>query len=214
VKSQIKAQITNRQSQTPTVQPRSRTAWRAWLQKHHAKAPGVWLRFAKKASGLPTVNYNDAVEEALCFGWIDGLMRPVDETFYMQLFTPRKAKSNWAQSNKTRVARLIDEGLMTPAGLAAIEAAKACGSWDTLTAAEALKMPPELRKAINANARAKKHWPEFTESQRKQFLYYLASAKRAETRQKRIGEIVLRAVRKIPPGQGDEARRRQRADTT
>ena len=140
-------------------------------------------------------------------------MRPVDATFYMQLFTPRKPKSMWAQSNKTRVARLIEQGLMQPAGLAAIEAAKVCGSWDALTAAEKLTMPPELRKAINANARAKKHWPEFTESQRKQFLYYLATAKRAETRDKRIGEIVSRAAQKIPPGQGPDARRRQRVDT-
>ena len=210
----MKSQITNRRSQIPTVQPRSRKEWRAWLQKHHARASGVWLRFAKKASGLPTVSYNDAVEEALCFGWIDGLMRPVDDRFYMQHFTPRKAKSVWAQSNKLRVARLIDEGLMTPAGLAAIEAAKACGSWDTLAAAEALKVPTELRKAINANARAKKHWPAFTESQRKQFLYYLASAKRAETREKRIAKIVAYAARKIGPGQAYEASRRQRADAT
>ena len=183
------------------------------MRKHHAAAPGVWLRFAKKASGLPTVSYNDAVEEALCFGWIDGLMRPVDDTFYMQSFTPRKPKSMWAQSNKTRVARLIDQGLMTPAGLAAIEAAKACGSWDTLTAAESLTMPHELRTALNANSRAKKHWPEFTESQRRQFLYYLATAKRVETRAKRIGVIVARAARKIAPGQPDARRRRQRADT-
>jgi uncharacterized protein YdeI (YjbR/CyaY-like superfamily) len=180
------------------------------LRKHHAASSGVWLRFAKKASGLPTVSYNDAVEEALCFGWIDGLMRPVDGTFYMQSFTPRKPRSMWAQSNKTRVARLIDQGLMKPAGLAAIEAAKACGSWDALTAVESLTVPPELRKAINANARARKHWPAFTESQRKQFLYYLASAKRAETRTKRINEIVSFAARKVTPGQAYDARRRQR----
>jgi len=182
------------------------------LRKHHAAAPGVWLRFAKKASGLPSVSYGDAVEEALCFGWIDGLMRPVDDTFYMQSFTPRKPKSMWAQSNKIRVARLIDEGLMMPAGLAAIEAARACGSWDTLTAAESLTVPAELRTAINANARARKHWPEYTESQRKQFLYYLTTAKRPETRAKRITEIVSCAARKIAPGQA--SRRRQRADTT
>jgi uncharacterized protein YdeI (YjbR/CyaY-like superfamily) len=174
----------------------------------------VWLRFAKKASGLPTVSYNDAVEEALCFGWIDGLMRPVDETFYMQLFTPRKPKSAWAQSNKIRVARLIDDGLMTTAGLDAIDAAKACGSWDALTAAESLKVPPELRKAINANARANKHWPEFSESKRRQFLYYLATAKRPETRKKRIDTIISMLARKISPGQVDDARRRQRADAT
>jgi uncharacterized protein YdeI (YjbR/CyaY-like superfamily) len=159
----------------------------------------VWLRFAKKASGLPTVSYDDAVEEALCFGWIDGRMRPADATFYLQLFTPRKAKSAWAQSNKTRVVRLIEAGLMTPAGLAAIEAAKACGSWDALTAAESLKVPPELRKAINANARAKQHWPAFSESRRKQFLYYLASAKRPDTREQRIAKIVSMLARKTVP---------------
>ena len=141
-------------------------------------------------------------------------MRPVDATFYMQLFTPRKPKSAWAQSNKTRVARLIDEGLMMPAGMAAIEAAKACGSWDALTAVESLTIPPELRKAINADARAKKHWPAYTDSQRKYFLYYLAGAKRAETREKRIREIVSCAARKITPGQAYEARRRRRAETS
>ena len=123
-------------------------------------------------------------------------MRPVDDTFYMQLFTPRKTKSHWAQSNKARVARLIEEGLMTPAGLAAVEAAKACGSWDALTAAESLKVPPELRKAINANARAKKHWPAFSESKRRQFLYYLATARRPETRKNRIDKVVSMLARK------------------
>jgi uncharacterized protein YdeI (YjbR/CyaY-like superfamily) len=140
-------------------------------------------------------------------------MRPVDDTFYMQLFTPRKPKSMWAQSNKTRVARLIDQGLMTAAGLAAIEAAKACGSWDALTAVESLKMPPELRRAIDASALAKKNWPQFTESQRKQFLYYLASAKRAETREKRIREIVSHVARKIRPGQANR-RAAASAETT
>jgi uncharacterized protein YdeI (YjbR/CyaY-like superfamily) len=141
-------------------------------------------------------------------------MRPVDDTFYVQLFTPRKPKSAWAQSNKTRVARLIDEGRMMPAGMAAIDAAKAGGSWDALTAVESLAIPPELRKAINADPRAKKHWPAFTDSQRKQFLYYLAGAKRTETRQKRIREIVSFAARKITPGQAYETRRRQRAGTS
>ena len=180
------------------------------MRTHHAASPGVWLRFAKKASGLATVSYNDAVEEALCFGWIDAVMRPVDASYYMQLFTPRKPKSAWAQSNKTRVARLIDQGLMTPAGLAAIETAKACGSWDALTAVESMTVPAELRKALDANARAKKHWPAFTDSQRKQFLYYLAGAKRPETRDKRIREIVSFAARKVKPAQAYEERRRQR----
>ena len=159
---------------------------------------------------MATVSYNDAVEEALCFGWIDAVMRPVDATYYMQLFTPRKPKSAWAQSNKARVARLIDEGLMTPAGQAAIDAARASGSWDALTAVESMTVPPELRRAIDASARAKKHWPLFTESQRKQFLYYLAAAKRPETRDKRIREIVSFAARKVTPAQAYEERRRQR----
>ena len=134
-------------------------------------------------------------------------MRPVDATYYMQLFTPRKPKSAWAQSNKTRVTRLIDQGLMTPAGLAAIEAAKACGSWDALTAVESMTVPAELRTALDANARAKQHWSAYTDSQRKQFLYYLAAAKRAETREKRIREIVSFAARKVTPAHAYEQRR-------
>ena len=116
----------------PEVRPESRKQWRAWLQKHHRSASGVWLFFAKKHTGRPCPSYNDAVEEALCFGWIDGLMNPVNDTHYKQLFTPRKPKSAWAESNKTRVARLIEQGLMTEAGLAAIDAAKADGSWSRL----------------------------------------------------------------------------------
>ena len=194
----------------PHVKARSRKVWRTWLQRHHGKAQGVWLVFPKKATGLPTVSYNDAVEEALCFGWIDGLMNPIDATHYKQMFTPRKAKSAWAQSNKDRVARLIDQGLMTPAGLAAIETARANGSWDALTAVESLTVPPELKKALDANARAKKHWPAFTESQRKQFLYWLASAKREETRVKRIAEIVAMAARQITPAMAADEKRKKR----
>jgi uncharacterized protein YdeI (YjbR/CyaY-like superfamily) len=178
-----------------SLQPRGRAAWRAWLEKHHRAAHGIWLRLAKKHSGRPTISYNDAVEEALCFGWIDGVRRPVDETYYTQLFTPRKPRSAWAQSNKTRVKRLIREKLMTAAGLAAIETARTNGSWEALSAAESLTVPAELRKAINANARARKHWPRFTDSQRRQCLFYLTAAKRPETRAKRIRAIVAMAAR-------------------
>jgi uncharacterized protein YdeI (YjbR/CyaY-like superfamily) len=184
--------------------------WRAWLSKHHRTSSGVWLVFPKKATGLPTVSYNDAVEEALCFGWIDGLMNPTDETHYKQKFTPRKPRSAWAQSNKLRVARLVEQGLMTPAGLAAIEAAKANGSWDRFTAAESLVVPPELKKAINANEKAKKHWPAFTDSQRRTFLYWLASAKRDETRTKRIAQIVTMLAKKIAPSMQPAAKRKRR----
>ena len=185
------------------VRARSRAAWRAWLLKHSAKSPGIWLVFPKKATGLPTVSYNDAVEEALCFGWIDGLMNPIDDIRYRQMFTPRKPTSAWAQSNKLRVARLIEQGLMTSAGLAAIETARTNGSWDRFTAAESLAVPPELQKALNASARAKKHWPTFTDSQRKTFLFWLANAKRDETRAKRIKEIVAMAAKNTTPRYSD-----------
>ena len=195
----------------PDVRARSRAAWRAWLSKHHQKSRGVWLVFPRKATGLATVSYNDAVEEALCFGWIDGLMRPLDDTSYKRMFTPRKPKSAWAPSNKARVERLIEQGLMTPAGLAAIETAQANGSWTTYDAAAALKMPPALRAALESNARAQKHWPLFTASQRKQFLFWLASAQRDETRSRRIAEIVSMVAQKIRPSmESERARRAQR----
>ena len=191
----------------PHVTPKSRREWRAWLQKHHTSANAVWLMFPKKHTGLPSPTYNDAVEEALCFGWIDGLMNPVDGTYYKQLFTPRKPKSAWAQSNKTRVARLIEQGLMTAAGLAAIETARQNGSWSALDHVESMTIPPELQRALNANAEARRGWDRFTDSRRKQFLYWLAGAKREETRARRIVDIVDWAARGTGPWRADEARR-------
>jgi len=198
----------------PEISPKTRRAWRAWLQKHHATASGVWLLFAKKHSGLSSPSYNDAVEEALCFGWIDGLTNAIDDKRYKQLFTPRKPRSAWAQSNKARVARMIEQGLMTPAGRAAIETAKRNGHWETLDHVEALTVPRELQRAINADAFASKHWPTFTDSQRKQFLYWLASAKREETRAKRIEQIVAWAAKKTTPSKAYDERRATTRRTT
>jgi uncharacterized protein YdeI (YjbR/CyaY-like superfamily) len=176
------------------VQPKSRTAWRAWLQKHHASSSGVWLVFAKKHSGLPTVSYNDAVEEALCFGWIDGLMHPVDETFYKQLFTPRKPKSRWAASNKARVEKMIAAGLMTEAGLKTIELAKQTGTWAAFDAVDAMRVPPDFKRALDTNPAAKKGYEAYTPGVKKQCLYYLNDAKRPETRAKRIAALVKAAA--------------------
>jgi uncharacterized protein YdeI (YjbR/CyaY-like superfamily) len=198
----------------PQIRARSRKEWRAWLQKHHEKADGVWLVFPKRATGLPTVSYNDAVEEALCFGWIDGLMNPIDATFYKQMFTPRKPKSAWAPSNKQRVERLIEQGLMTPAGMAAVETAKANDSWDRFSAAESLTVPRELKNAIDANAKAKEHWPQFTASQRRHFLYWLALAKRDDTRARRIAQIVSMAEQRMTPTMANERRLRERRRST
>ncbi len=111
------------------VRPVSRAAWRTWLEDNHERASRVWLVLFKKASGKATIGYDDAVEEGLCFGWVDSLVRRLDDESYMQLFTPRKAKSPWAASNKERVERLLAAGLMAPAGLRTIEAAKRNGTW-------------------------------------------------------------------------------------
>ena len=179
--------------------PRSRAEWRTWLAAHHASCAGVWVVYAKKHTGLPTVSYNDAVEEALCVGWIDGVVNPVDDRFYRQLFTPRKPRSHWAASNKTRVARLARQGLMTEAGRGAIRVAKKNGSWHALDAVEALLVPPELEQALSRNPAAKAHWRAMSDGRRKQFLFWLNAAKRAATRQARIAMIVHCAANKIPP---------------
>jgi uncharacterized protein YdeI (YjbR/CyaY-like superfamily) len=115
-----------------TISPASRAAWRAWLAEHHVTSHGVWLIIHKKNSPGPGVGYEEAVEEALCFGWIDSKTISLDETRFKQIFTPRKPKSAWSRSNKERVARLIEQGLMMPAGFAAIETAKASGSWTAI----------------------------------------------------------------------------------
>ncbi len=178
----------------PRIKSTSRKAWRAWLQKHHASSTGIWLVFAKKHSKLPTVSYNDAVEEALCFGWIDGLMNPLDETFYMQRFTPRKTKSVWAASNKKRVAKLMEAGLMTDAGMKLVDLAKKTGTWAALDAVEAMTIPDDFRRALKKKAGAQKGFDAYTPSVKKQCLYYITAAKRPDTRAKRIALLVEKAA--------------------
>jgi len=174
----------------PKVQPKSRKAWRQWLEKNHASSTGVWLVYAKKHSRLPSLTYNDAVEEALCFGWIDSKIHPIDDDFYRQVFTPRKVTSAWSALNKTRVERLLAAGLMTPAGLSLVKAAKSSGTWDATKHVEELTIPPDLEKAIKANPEASRHWVSYSPSRRKGVLYRLAGAKRPETRAKYLQEII------------------------
>jgi uncharacterized protein YdeI (YjbR/CyaY-like superfamily) len=191
--------------------PRSRAAWRQWLTDHHASSPGVLIVFAKKHTGLATVSYNDAVEEALCFGWIDTTLNPIDDTFYAQLFTPRKPRSTWAASNKARVERLIAAGLMTDAGLAAIAVAKENGSWTTIDHVEALTPPADLQKALRATKAAATNWEGYSPSCRKQFLYWLARVKGAETRAARIAEIVACSKTGLTYGEYSRKAAEQRA---
>lgn len=181
----------------PKVQPESRKAWRAWLAKNHASSPGIWLVYAKKHTGIPSLTYNDAVEEALCFGWIDSLVHPIDDSLYKQVFTPRKETSAWSRLNKKRVERLIADGLMTAVGMKLIEVAKKTGRWNTLDSTEALTMPPELKKALNANAAATKNWPTYTASQQKAFLRMVDGAKTADTRARRVERVLDIVSRRV-----------------
>ena len=172
----------------PRVRPTSRKAWRDWFEKNHASSTGVWLVYAKKHSRLPSLTYNDAVEEALCFGWIDSKINPLDDAFYRQMFTPRKLKSAWSALNKTRVERLLAAGRMTPAGLVVVTAAKNSGAWDATKHVEELTVPPDLEKAIKANPDASRNWVSYSASRRKGVLYRLAGAKRPDTRARYLQE--------------------------
>ena len=181
----------------PRVRPKSRKAWRAWLEKHHAASVGVWLVYAKKHSGILSLAYNDAVEEALCFGWIDSRINPIDEVFYMQMFTPRKLKSAWSPLNKARVERLLAAGLLTPSGLALVQAAKHSGAWDATKHVEELTIPPDLAKAIKASPEARRNWVSYSASRRKGVLYRLAGARRPDTRARYLRDIIENMARNL-----------------
>ena len=164
------------------------------------KQKAIWLVFYKKHTGKPTISYEDAVQEALCFGWIDSTVRRLDEERYIQLFTPRKTGSNWSALNKRRVKLLLKQGLLTEAGLQKIEEAKKDGSWKKLDAVEKLRVQPDLRHALSANSKAKKNFAGLSSSRKKQFLWWIESAKREATRAKRIEETVLRVAEGKTPG--------------
>jgi uncharacterized protein YdeI (YjbR/CyaY-like superfamily) len=178
----------------PSVHAEDRAAWRAWLEANHATARGVWLVSWRKGHGR-RVEYEDAVEEALCFGWIDSQGGNVDERRSRQYFAPRKATSGWAATNKERIGRLIAEGRMAPAGLAAIERAKANGSWTLLDAVEQGIVPDDLVGALAAQPPAAATFEAFPKSARRAMLEWVAQARRPETRAARVREIAERAAR-------------------
>jgi uncharacterized protein YdeI (YjbR/CyaY-like superfamily) len=181
----------------PLVSAASRAEWHAWLAENHATSPGVWLIIHKKNSTEPSVTYDEAVEEALCFGWIDSKINVLDETRFKQIFTPRKPKSVWSRSNKERVARLIEQGLMMLPGLRAIEVAKQNGQWSAYDAIEELTEPDDFRAALQSNPDAEKNWDGFSASSKKGILYFIQTAKRPETRAKRIARTVELAAQGI-----------------
>lgn len=180
---------------------KDRDEWRAWLEEHHNSASEAWLIYYKKHINKKSIGYDEAVEEALCFGWIDSKVKRIDEEKYMQRYTPRKEDSNWSESNKQRVKKLIKMGLMTEAGLAKIETAKRNGSWSRLDDIEKhIVVPEDLQAVLAENLAAKENFEKFPPSHKKQYLWWLKSARRAETREKRIVEIVKRAEENIKPG--------------
>ena len=178
-------------------QPKSRREWRAWLARNHAKRAALWLVFGKKDSGVKTLSYADAVEEALCYGWIDGKTNLLDAARYRQLFTPRRPKSGWSKLNKARVARLEAAGLLAAPGLAKIAAAKHDGSWTRLDAIEAFVMPEDLVAALKARRGATEKFAGFSASSRKGILGWIADARRPETRAARVSKAALMAARNL-----------------
>jgi uncharacterized protein YdeI (YjbR/CyaY-like superfamily) len=176
-----------------------RSVFRAWLEANGEKAPAVWLVYFKKGSGRPSITWDEAVEEALCFGWIDSKAKPIDDRSYMQYFTPRKPKSVWSKVNKERLERLIAAGLMREPGLRAIETAKANGSWTALDDVEALVIPDDLAGAFAVSPGAEEGFAGLSRTNRRNTLQWIASAKRPETRAKRIAATVAAVARGASP---------------
>jgi len=184
-----------------TFCPASRQDWRQWLMANHNSKQAVWLVYYKKKTNISSVSYNDAVDEALCFGWIDSTRKSLDHETFMQFFCRRKPNSVWSKINKAKVLRLIESGMMTKAGIDSIETAKQNGSWTILDEVEELLIPGDLLLELENNPGALGYFLSLSKSVRKSMLQWLVLARRPETRQKRISEIALLAAKKLKPKQ-------------
>ena len=174
----------------PTMLFDDQRAWEAWLDAHHA-SPGVWLRIAKKASGLASVTYDEALEVALCHGWIDGQKKSYDDASWLQKFTPRGPRSIWSKVNVGKAEKLIASGRMKPAGLAAVEAAKRDGRWEAAYDRQgAATVPDDLQAALDASPRAKELFATLSGQNRYAILFRVQTAKKPETRERRIRQFV------------------------
>jgi uncharacterized protein YdeI (YjbR/CyaY-like superfamily) len=184
-----------------TFCPTSQQDWRRWLKKNHRSKPFIWLILYKKQSSKPVIQWSAAVNEALCFGWVDGKRKTVDDEKFMQFFCKRKPKGTWSKINKEKIRHLIAEGLMTKAGLESIELAKQNGSWTILDDVEELKIPTDLSKEFKSHPGSKDFFSGLSKSVKKMMLQWIVLAKRPETRQKRILEIAELAAKKMKPKQ-------------
>lgn len=175
-----------------TVEAKDRAEWRAWLAANHDKETEVWLVYYKKGTGKASVAYGASVEEALCYGWVDSIIKSLDDTKYARKFTPRKENSQWSPSNIKRVEKMMREGLMTEHGLRLVEAAKRTGQWDAPTQKPALtyEMPAAFTEALRNNAKAQETFDNLAPTYQKQYLAWIETAKRAETKEKRIKESI------------------------
>jgi uncharacterized protein YdeI (YjbR/CyaY-like superfamily) len=170
---------------------KSQADWAAWLEKNHRKSSGMWLRLAKKDSGLRSVSYKEALETALCYGWIDGQKRPANEKTWLQRFVPRGEKSLWSKINREKALALINSGEMKSAGLQAIECAKKNGRWKTAyESSSKAGVPADLQAALDANARAKEFFEKLDRANRYAVLWRIQTVKKAETRERKIKQYV------------------------
>ncbi len=193
VRRQVNSTVmpTNEKNMKPELYASSREEWRSWLKKNHAKAEEVWLVYYKKHTGKPSINYSDSVEEALCFGWIDGIKKRIDDEKYTHRFTPRKAKSKWSPTNIRRAEKMIEEGKMTQMGFASFNQ-RIDYDEDILKTGSAKEnsLTPEMEKALKANKKAWKHFNNLAPGHKKQYVGWLMSAKRPETRKRRLKEAI------------------------
>jgi uncharacterized protein YdeI (YjbR/CyaY-like superfamily) len=175
----------------PVIAFPSQDDWRAWLDEQHATSEGLWLKVAKKDTGIATVTYDEALDVALCYGWIDGQRNRFDDTWFLQRFTPRRARSKWSQRNCAKVATLTDQGLMRPAGLREVDRAKADGRWDAAYPSQRdLVVPDDLQAALAADGAAREFFDALDRTNRYAILYRLHDAKKPETRARRIETFV------------------------
>ena len=175
----------------PILQLASPQEWEAWLDAEHASSDGVWLKFAKKGSGVTTVVYSEALDIALCYGWIDSQVMTLDERFYLQKFTPRRSRSKWSKINVEKIEALTKAGRMRPAGLEQVELAKADGRWNAAYSSPAnMTEPPDLKKALKGNAKAAEFYATLNKSNRFAIIYQLEDAKKPETRERRLAKFI------------------------